>query len=457
MVGEKGPWMKCPACENDVPSGRSACTWCGAPLPSAGERPGSEPRFVSEPLTNPQAGPSNPKTEPMPIPDWNAGDEWPELPPIRPATPPADPPPPGPEQAAENQGAPLPPAFDPVGGWKRETPPTDPPPPPRADAWPELPPIRPATPRADAPPPVQENATQNLGAPLPPAFDPAGGWKRDTPPPSPPPPGQDNATQSLGTPYPPAYDSAGWNREAPPASPPPPGQDNATQSLGSPYPPTFDPGGWDQGVPPGAGDPSAPPPGGGAAKSRKNLLLAGGMAAVVVIGGAVIYAVTQGGSGSDTQTAGGKTGAKGAAAQAAAVNQILKSGKTARGHLPSRLRTCDDVAAGVSGFQQVVRDRQQELSQSKGLKVDQLPNGAGLRTSMVAAYQSSLKADQAYLAWAQEIQGRGCGGKIAPLTGHYKAAIAANGKAGPAKRQVVAAWKPIAASHGLPKYVWNRL
>jgi len=43
------------------------------------------------------------------------------------------------------------------------------------------------------------------------------------------------------------------------------------------------------------------------------------------------------------------------------------------------------------------------------------------------------------------------------LTGHYKAAIAANGKAGPAKRQVVAAWKPIATTHGLPKYVWNRL
>jgi hypothetical protein len=422
MVGEKGPWMKCPACENDVPSGRSACTWCGAPLPSAGERPGSDSRSASEPLTNPQAGPSNPKTEPMPIPDWNAGGDWPELPPIRPATPPADPQPPGQEQAAQNQDAPLPPAFDPVGGWKRDTPPTEPPPPRQADEWPELPPIRPATPRAD-----------------------------------PPPPGQDNATQSLGAPYPPAFDPAGWNRETPPASPPPPGQDNATQSLGTSYPPAFDPAGWNQGVPPGAGDPSAPSPGGGAAKSRKNLLLVGGIAAVVVIGGAVIYAVTQGGSGGDTQTAGGKTSARGTAQQATAVNQVLKSGRTARGHLPSRLRTCDDVAAGVPGFQQVVRDRQQELSQSKGLKVDRLPNGSSLRKSMVAAYQSSLKADQAYLAWAQEVQGRGCGGKIAPLTAHYKDAIAANGKAGPAKRQVVAAWKPIATSNGLPKYAWNRL
>src|SRR5262245_452797 len=116
--------MKCPACENDVPSGRSACTWCGAPLPSAGERPGSEPRFVSEPLTPPQAGPPNPKTEPMPVPVWNSGDDWPELPPIRPAAPPsADLVPPAQDGATQHLGAPLPPAFDPEGGWNRDVPP----------------------------------------------------------------------------------------------------------------------------------------------------------------------------------------------------------------------------------------------------------------------------------------------------------------------------------------------
>jgi hypothetical protein len=115
------------------------------------------------------------------------------------------------------------------------------------------------------------------------------------------------------------------------------------------------------------------------------------------------------------------------------------------------------VSAGVPGFQQVVRDRQQELAQSKKLTVGQLRDGARLRRSMIAAYQNSLDADQAYLAWAQEVQGRGCGSKIAPLTAHYRAAITANGKAGPAKRQVAGLWRPIANSHGLPTYAWNRL
>jgi hypothetical protein len=188
-------------------------------------------------------------------------------------------------------------------------------------------------------------------------------------------------------------------------------------------------------------------------------LLAAGVAALVVLGGGLAYALTRGHSGSDdgTPASGGKPGSGSTAQQAAAVNQILKSGKTARGHLPSRLRTCDDVSAGVRGFQQVVRDRQQELSQSKGLKVDRLPDGSRLRQSMIAAYQSSLDADQAYLAWAQDVQEQGCGGKIAPLTAHYKKAISANDKAGPAKRQVVALWKPIAGDQGLPIYAWNRL
>jgi hypothetical protein len=216
------------------------------------------------------------------------------------------------------------------------------------------------------------------------------------------------------------------------------------------------------GYPPLGGEPGMPgePGDDRGGKNRKTLLLACGIAAVVVLGGGLIYVLTQGlpgSKGDGTQTAGAKAGAGTTAQQATAVDQILKSGKTARGHLPAPLRTCDDVSAGVSGFQQVVQDRQQELSQSKGLKVDRLRNGARLRRSMINAYQSSLSADQAYLAWAREVQSRGCGGRIAPLTAHYRAAIAANDKAGPAKRQVANLWKPIANSQGLPTYVWNRL
>lgn len=283
-------------------------------------------------------------------------------------------------------------------------------------------------------PPGPESPTPNLGV-----------WGTPMPP-----PGQENATQRLGEP---------WGGPIPPGQEPPPGQENATQRLGEPWggpiPPGQEPPGWTPGGPPPIG-PAGP---GGNEKSRKTPLLIGGIAAAVVLGVGAVWALTQGVSGSkggtDTQPRSAVAGS--AAQQASAVNQVLKTGSAARAHLPGRLKTCDDVSAGVSGFQQVVQDREQELSRSKALKVDQLPNGARLRRSMITAYQSSLDADRAYLSWAREIQSRGCGHHIAPLTASYKNAIAANGKAGPAKRQVAGLWKPIAASNGLPAYAWNRL
>ncbi|MCO5971661.1 zinc ribbon domain-containing protein [Actinoallomurus soli] len=312
--------------------------------------------------------------------------------------------------------------------------------------WTAPPDPRPAA-GADDGPPDPGNATQILGPPVggPMAADPPPAGRHPGPPVGGPPPSQPSP--------------APWN--APETAPapylgPPVGQPFGGPAYGA-APPGYHPNGWDQGAPPAAGQPGEPPGTGGKRNNRK-ILLVGGIAAAVVVVGGLAYALTQGssGSGGGTPTS-QKTTADTAAQQASAVDQVLKTGQTARGHLPARLRTCDDVSAGVAGFQRVVRDRQQELSRTKALHVDRLPNGSRLRQAMIMAYQDSLEADQAYLAWAKKVRARGCGGKVAPLTAPYQDAITANDKAGPAKRRVVALWKPIASAHGLPTYVWNRL
>lgn len=383
--------MKCPACEIDVPSGRSVCTQCGALLPPAGERSGSPPPFAGD-------SSMNPRTEPLPVQGWDVGEEAPGS--VRSEAP-----------AADDAGTPDP-------GH--------------------------ATQRLDVPPP----------GPTPPEYRPVG-WNPGAPGPGPMSPAHDAVGQGFGSPMPPAHDAVGQGF----GSPMSPAHDAAAPNFGppgmGPMPSPGYPGGWDPAVPPVAGGTAAPSPGGGMGRNRM-LLLAGGIAVAVVLAGGLAFALTRG-SADKAHTPQQKPAAKGAAQQAAAVGQVLKSGQVARGHLPSPLRTCDDVAAGVAGFQQVVRDRQQELSQAKGLKVDRLPDGSRLRQSMIGAYRSSLAADRAYLAWAREVRARGCGGKTAPLTAAYKNAIAANDKAGPAKRQVAALWKPIAGSHALPAYAWNRL
>jgi hypothetical protein len=407
----------------------------------------------------------------MPIPVWDAGED-------RPWNVPPEPPAPARPDQTPPQGTPRPqsPPPGPPGPPESAGPASGPPPPGMTSSDTSPPGAIPPGPEsstpnlgvwgAPMPSPGQENATQRLGepwgGPVPPGQEPPPGqenatqrlgepWGGPVPPGQEPPPGQENATQRLGEP---------WGGPVPPGQEPPPGQENATKRLGEPWGSPVPPGqepppGWTPGGPPPIG------PGGpaGSEKSRKTPLLIGGIVAVVVLGVGAVWALTQGVSGSkggtDNQPKSAVAGS--AAQQASAVNEILKTGSTARAHLPGRLKTCDDVSAGVSGFQQVVQDREQELSRSKALKVDQLPNGARLRRSMITAYQSSLDADRAYLSWAREIQSRGCGHHIAPLTESYKNAIAANGKAGPAKRQVAGLWKPIAAGNGLPAYAWNHL
>ncbi|WP_460355554.1 hypothetical protein [Actinoallomurus acanthiterrae] len=149
--------------------------------------------------------------------------------------------------------------------------------------------------------------------------------------------------------------------------------------------------------------------------------------------------------------------ASGPAAQAAAVNAILQAGKEAHDRLSVSMATCDDLVSAAPAFQQVVQERQSELTQARQLRTDQLPGGADLKQAMIDAYSSSLDADKAYVAWAQEAQAAGCDGGAPPQSANHDAAMAANDKAGPAKRRVVALWSPIAQSQGLPVYAWGEL
>ncbi|GAA0373219.1 hypothetical protein NE235_36150 [Actinoallomurus spadix] len=401
--------MDCPACGGEVPPGRSACPRCGTPLPPAGERPGPGTYSAAgTPADSPTAAP-NPGTQPLPAVDTGGERPW-NVPPGPHPVPGEGPSRPGPHLAPGDEGN----------------------------------------------PPEPGNATQILG---PPTGDP---MAPETPPANwiPGPPAAWSPGPPAGTPTPADSPAAGWNSGVAGTGPAPAGPP-VGQPFGGPGPsgppPGYPPYGWDQGVPPEIGGPPGQPPNAGGSGKNRKILLAGGIAAAVVVVGGLAYALTQGSSGGGGTPTAQQTTADTAAQQASAVEQVLKSGQTARGHLPARLRTCDDVSAGVAGFQQVVRDRQQELSRTKALKVDRLPNGTRLRQAMISAYQSSLEADQAYLAWAKKVRARGCGGRIAPLVAPYHDALSANDKAGPAKRRVAALWKPIATAHGLPAYAWNRL
>ena len=252
-----------------------------------------------------------------------------------------------------------------------------------------------------------------------------------------------------GTPGPYGEPPDPYRAPGPYGDPPPPG--GASAPYGAPFggPPDTPPHPWEG---PQAAD--APKQ----ARDHKTPALIAVIAILVVLVGGLAFALvhSRGGSGSPASaSSNGPGAATDTAGQASAVNAVLKSGKQAHDRLPGGLATCDDLAKAAPAFAQLVKGRQQELAKAKALRTDKLPNGAKLKQAMVTMYENSLAADQAYASWSQAEQS--CGPKAARRTPDYDAAVSANNKAAPAKRQVVSLWNPIAGDQNLPTYAWRGL
>ncbi len=69
------------------------------------------------------------------------------------------------------------------------------------------------------------------------------------------------------------------------------------------------------------------------------------------------------------------------------------------------------------------------------------------------AWESSMKADQAYAQYAQDQIANGCVKNDTSDPG-YQAAIGPDGQATNYKQAFVAIWNPIAMQYGLPTYQW---
>jgi hypothetical protein len=152
---------------------------------------------------------------------------------------------------------------------------------------------------------------------------------------------------------------------------------------------------------------------------------------------------------SPVDPASGDGGVAGAEGQANAVNEVLESSATTRSELPGDLQTCDGVSGAISTLEQIVGEREDQLGRARGLTVDALDGGDTLLASLVTALEDSLRADRAYLTWANNVQG--CSGDAPGDSDHTKAAKA-DVDAGHAKDDVVSAWQPIATQFGLPTY-----
>jgi serine/threonine protein kinase len=136
--------------------------------------------------------------------------------------------------------------------------------------------------------------------------------------------------------------------------------------------------------------------------------------------------------------------------QAAALDTLLISSSTARTALHRAVKQvagCVNLPGAISDLQGVVSQRSIESSRAAALMVSALPDGAKVKAKLITALSLSLKADQAYLAWARQQRASGCTPTSQSST--YNAAFSASQRADAAKEAFVQAWNPVAARFGL--------
>jgi Protein kinase domain len=136
--------------------------------------------------------------------------------------------------------------------------------------------------------------------------------------------------------------------------------------------------------------------------------------------------------------------------QAKALSMLLTSSAAARTALHdavTQVRACTHLARAASQLQGVVNQRVGEYSQASALPTSALPDGEALKSELIGALSSSLKADRDYLTWArQQLAGR-C--TPSDQSSAYKAANGASLVANAAKAAFVQVWNPVAAKYGI--------
>jgi hypothetical protein len=205
--------------------------------------------------------------------------------------------------------------------------------------------------------------------------------------------------------------------------------------------------------------PAGGPPRPGRRRGGKRLVLAVTGITVVVAGILVGVLFSRGTSGnsasasrpSHSASPSASTSPATASRQAAAVNNLLSASSAARKSLPgavSEVLQCTNVSGGISQLQNVVSQRNSEVSQASALSTSALANGATVKSDLVAALRASLTSDQDYLSWAQQ-QSSGC--KPGAQDGAYQAALGADSQSEAAKQTFASVWNPVASTYGLPQ------
>jgi len=202
-----------------------------------------------------------------------------------------------------------------------------------------------------------------------------------------------------------------------------------------------------------------PPP---RARQPTTWMIAGLAVAVIVLSmaGVVVLVYLHGKGGGDTPVAAQPTAPKtttaaaatgSAQTQAAVFDKVLDASAQSRAKLNrsiEKVQGCTQLSQAVKDMRTVGDERKSQLKTVEEAAVDQLPNGEKLRSTLRAALDFALQADEGYLAWAAPTPANGCGDNAARRAAFGRGQTAST-KAGTAKSAFLTLWNPVAADLGL--------
>ena len=112
---------------------------------------------------------------------------------------------------------------------------------------------------------------------------------------------------------------------------------------------------------------------------------------------------------------------------------------------------------GISLMNQAISERRAVITRLGTLSVTAVPNGQQLLADFKQVLQQSIRADQGFIGWMQNIKNSGTCPVNTTADASYQAGLQASRQANSAKRSFLGLWNPLASRFGQPRYTASQI
>ena len=112
---------------------------------------------------------------------------------------------------------------------------------------------------------------------------------------------------------------------------------------------------------------------------------------------------------------------------------------------------------GISLMNQAISVRRAVITRLGTLSVTAMPNGQQLLADFKHVLQQSIRADQGFIGWMQNIKNSGTCSMNTSADASYQAGLQASRQANSAKSSFLGLWNPLASRFGQPRYTASQI